>query len=161
MLSLAKKIIKEADNARELRIGLSVLLPNTCHITSAETAKVLGVGVATVVRMQRVIRDQVAGKPPKKGAWGGRRRQLLSPEEEAEFLEEWTEKAEHGGVLIVPPIHAALEQRLGRKIPPSTVYRILARHGWRKVEPDTSHPKANSEVQEAFKKNSRRHWQKQ
>ena len=71
MLSLAENIVKEDDSVRQLRIGLSILLPKTCHITSAETAKVLGVGVATVVRLQKIIRDQVVGKPPKKGAWGG------------------------------------------------------------------------------------------
>ncbi len=160
MVFLAQQIIKEANTARELREGLSVLIPKTCDITYYETAKVLGVGVATVVRMQRKIRDQVAGKPITKGTWGGRRRQNLTSQEEVEFLQTWIEKAEHGGILVVPPIHAALEERLGRSIAASTVYRMLARHGWRKVEPDTCHPKRDVEAQEEFKKNSRRYWQK-
>lgn len=160
MVFLAQQIVKEADTARELREGLSVLIPKTCDITYSETAKVLGVGVATVVRMQRKIRDQVAGKPFPKGTWGGRRRQNLTPQEEAEFLQSWIEKAEQGGILVVPPIHAALEKRLGRSIAGSTVYRMLARHGWRKVEPDTCHPKRDIAAQEEFKKNSQRYWQK-
>ena len=69
MVFLAQQIIKEANTARELREGLSVLIPKTCDITYYETAKVLGVGVATVVRMQRKIRDQVAGKPITKALW--------------------------------------------------------------------------------------------
>jgi hypothetical protein len=32
------------------------------------------------------------------------------------------------------------------------IYRLLARHGWRKVAPDTRHPKSKPEVQEAWKK---------
>jgi hypothetical protein len=32
------------------------------------------------------------------------------------------------------------------------VYRLLARHGWRKVAPDTRHPKSRPEVQEDWKK---------
>ena len=161
MLAHAQKLVQEAKTARDLRAGLSVVLPKACNITYAETAKVLGVGLATVVRMQRGVRDQVAGKQSQKHTWGGRRRQLLSMQEEETFLAEWSAKAEHGGVLVVPPMHAALEQRLGRQIAVSTVYRMLARHGWRKVEPDTCHPKRDLEAQEEFKKNSQRYWAKQ
>ena len=113
-----------------------------------------------VVRMQRKIRDQVAGRPITKGTWGGRRRQNLTPQEEAEFLQSWIDKAAQGGVLVVPPIHAAFEKHLGRSIAASTVYRMLARHGWRKVEPDTCHPKRDVVAQEEFKKNSQKYWQK-
>ena len=161
MLALAQKLVQEAETVRELRAGLSVVLPKTCDITYAETAKALGVGVATVVRMQRGIRDKVAGKTSQKGTWGGRRRQLLSIQEEEAFLAEWSAKAEHGGVLVVPPIHAALEKQLGQQIAVSTVYRMLARHGWRKVEPDTCHPKRDLEAQVTFKKNFQRFWTKQ
>ena len=34
------------------------------------------------------------------------------------------------------------------------MYRLLARHGWRKVAPDTRHPKSDLAVQEEWKKNS-------
>ncbi len=39
------------------------------------------------------------------------------------------------------------------------VYRLLARHGWRKVAPDTRQPKSQPEVQEAWEKNSPQCWQ--
>jgi P2-related tail formation protein len=84
----AQKLVQEAKTARELKAGLSVILPETCDITFAETAKVLGVGVATVVRWRRGIREQVAGKPNHKSTWGGRRRQLLSIQEKQAFLAE-------------------------------------------------------------------------
>lgn len=161
MVEVAQQIVKQANTARQLRTGLSVVIPKICGVSNAITAQVLGVGVATVVRMQKKIRDQVAGKPTEKGSWGGRRRQVLSVEQEAQFLEPWIEKAEAGGVLVVPPIHAALEQRLGRSVAASTVYRMLARHGWRKVTPDTCHPKRDEQAQEEFKKNSLKRWRKQ
>jgi hypothetical protein len=53
-----------------------------------------------------------------------------------------------------------LEEQLECKIPPSTVYRLLARHGWRKIAPDTCHPKRDVEAQETFKKTSQKIWQK-
>lgn len=158
MVNMSQRIIKEADTARQLRTGLSILIPRVYGVSNGDTAKVLGIGTATVVRMQKQIRDQVAGKPVAKGSWGGRRRQHLTFQQETEFLEAWIEKAEKGGVLVVPPIHVALEARLGRPVAASTVYRMLARHGWRKVEPDTCHPKRDVEAQEEFKKNSPKCW---
>jgi transposase len=160
MVEAAQEIINQAKTVRQLRKGLSITIPSELGSTNAVTAKVLGIGSATVVRLQKEIRDQVAGKTPKKGKWGGRRRQLLTIEQEAQFLEPWIEKAEAGGVLVVPPIHQALEQRLGRTVSASTVYRMLARHGWRKVTPDTCHPKRDAQAQEDFKKNSTRRWVK-
>jgi hypothetical protein len=40
----------------------------------------------------------------------------------------------------------------------STTYRLLARHGWRKVQPDTKHPKSDPAAQDEFKKNSPKLW---
>jgi Winged helix-turn helix len=34
-----------------------------------------------------------------------------------------------------------------------TIYRLLHRHGWRKLAPRARHPKANQEEQDAFQKN--------
>jgi len=43
------------------------------------------------------------------------------------------ESAATGNLVVVSPIRAALAQRLGQPVKPSVVYRLLARHGWRKV----------------------------
>jgi hypothetical protein len=83
----------------------------------------------------------------------------MTIEEERAFLAQWIEKATIAGVLTVPPIHAALVKRLGRDIPMSTTYRLLARHSWRKVQPDTKHPKSDHALQDEFKKNSLKRWQ--
>jgi transposase len=161
VVKAAQDIAKQAESARDLRKGLSILIPSKLDVNIEQTAAILYVGKATVVRMQKEVRDQVAGVPVNKGNWGGRRRQTMTIEEEKEFLAPWVEKAEAGGVLVVPPIHAALEVHLGHPVALSTVYRMLARHGWRKVEPDTCHPKRDATAQEDFKKNSKKYWQKQ
>ena len=61
-------------------------------------------------------------------------------------------------MLIVAPLRAALAQRLGHPVSHSVVYRLLARHGWRKVAPDTRHPKSDPLTQEQWKKNSPTCW---
>lgn len=159
-VEMARLFTKEAKTARDLRMGLSILIPKICGASNANTAEVLGIGKATVVRMQKEIRDQAAGKSKTKAPWGGRRRAHLSLEEEKEFLEPWIEKAERGGILVVPPIHIAYEERIGCRVAASTVYRMLARHGWRKVAPDTCHPKRDVQEQEDFKKNSKKQWRR-
>ena len=86
------------------------------------------------------------------------RRYSLTLEEEREFLATFEANAGSGGVLSVPPIHVALIELLGHNTSPSTTYRMLARHGWRKVQPDTKHPKSDPAAQEEFKKNSPSLW---
>jgi transposase len=124
-----------------------------------QTASALGVSRATVPRLQAAFRQQQSAPPGEGRHWGGRRKSLLPEDEEVEFLQPWLESAAAGHLVVVAPIRAALAQRLGRAVSPSVVYRLLARHGWRKVAPDTRHPKSQPAVQEAWKKNSRKSWQ--
>lgn len=84
---------------------------------------------------------------------------MMTLEEEKAFLAPWAEQARDAGVLVVSPLRAALAEKLGRnKIAASVVYRLLARHGWRKVAPDTRHPKSDAAVQAEWKKNSPKRW---
>ena len=73
-------------------------------------------------------------------------------EDEQAFLSAWKVKAEQGQLVVVTPLHVALEEKLGRRVKPSLVYRLLDRHRWRKVAPDTRHPKAQPTVQDEWKK---------
>jgi transposase len=52
-----------------------------------------------------------------------------------------------------------LAEKLGQPVKASVVYRLLARHGWRKVAPDTRHPKSDPEAQAEWKKNFPKRWQ--
>jgi len=125
--------------------------------TLEQTAAILGVGRATVARLQQRFGQSVrpAARRPR---WGGRRKALLSTEQEAQFLAPWAEQAKQAGVLVLSPIRAALAQQLGRPVAASVVWRLLARHGWRKLAPDTRHPKSDLVAQEAWKKNSPKRW---
>jgi transposase len=67
-------------------------------------------------------------------------------------------KLKKGGILVVSVIRAALAQKLGKPVKPSVVYRLLERHGWRKVAPDTHHPKSDPKIQEEWKKKSQKRW---
>jgi len=145
-------------SVESLRQCQAVLLPALFGATLEQTANVLGVGRATVARLQVAFRRQRSALPTSARNWGGRRQSLLTQEEEVAFLKPWLASAATGNLVVVSPIQAALAQRLGQPVKPSVVYRLLSRHGWRKVAPDTRHPKSQPEVQEAWKKNSRKCW---
>jgi len=145
-------------SVESLRQCQAVLLPALFGATLEQTANVLGVGRATVARLQAAFRKQRSALPAAARNWGGRRQSLLTLEEEGAFLKPWWASATTGHLVVVSPLRAALAQRLGQPVKPSVVYRLLARHGWRKVAPDTRHPKSQPAVQEAWKKNSRKCW---
>ena len=151
----ARQLRGRATTAKELRKALSVLLVVEAGLNVSNTSDILGISERTIFRNRRNISNQDEGG---RNIWGGRRHYCMTIEEEREFLRSWEAMAIEGGVLSVPPIHAALVKKLGHSIPISTTYRLLARHGWRKVQPDTKHPKSEPVIQEEFKKNSPRLW---
>lgn len=154
-LQCAKHLRDQAVDVRDYKKALSVILVAELGLDANQTAEVLGLSRRTIFRNRDDICNQDA--VPKQ-SWGGRRHCLLSIEEERQFLAPWAEAATTGGVLTVPPIHAALSELLGHDIPITTTYRLLARHGWRKVQPDTKHPKSDPVAQEEFKKNFPKGW---
>ena len=72
-------------------------------------------------------------------------RRRMSEAEEAQILEGCSKLAEEGKALTVADIRQAFEERLGGKTAYSYIYKVLKRHGWRKVMPRAKHPKAASE----------------
>jgi hypothetical protein len=89
-----------------------------------------------------------------------RNRAHTTREREAQILDEVLADAQVGGVIVVPPLKEKVQARLGKSIALSTLYRMLARHGWRKLAPDTAHPKGDATVREDWKKNSILCWVK-
>lgn len=83
---------------------------------------------------------------------GGRKHAYLTIEEERAFLGPFFRKAEASGVLTIAEIKAAYERRINKPVPASTVYRLLHRHGWRKIAPRKRHPKSDPQQQEKAKK---------
>lgn len=85
---------------------------------------------------------------------GNRGRAYLSLEEEQVFLKPFFERAATGRIATAREIHKALEKRLGCSAHITSVYRLLKRHGWRKLAPRPVHVEARKERRAEFKKNS-------
>lgn len=151
----AKQLRDQAATIAAYRKALSVILVAEHGLNAEQAAGILGTSRRTVFRNRDSIRNQ---DDTSQKTWGGRRRCSMTLEQEREFLAQWEQRATEGGVLSVLPIHAALVERLGHETPLSTTYRLLARHGWRKVQPDTKHPKSDPAKQDEFKKKSLKLW---
>jgi transposase len=57
-----------------------------------------------------------------------------------------------GKIATVGQIQRAYEATVGHEVDESTSYRLLNRHGWRKLLPRPRHPQADPQEQEQFKK---------
>ena len=154
----ARAVVAQTADAKELRAAQAILLPALAHTTLEQTAALLGVGRSSVPRLQQRFREGLQPAPSSR-RWGGRRRAMMTLEQEEVFLAPWAEQARDAGVLVVSPLRAALAENLGRKkVAASVVYRLLARHGWRKVAPDTRHPKSYPAAQAERKKDFPKRW---
>lgn len=159
IVSAALKAAASAQSIDELRAAQAVLLPALHGLNMEQTSVLIGVSRASVGRLQHRGRNHTKrGKLAVaiKAGWGGRRRSHLTWIQEEEFLRPWRLQAQSAGLLVLSPIRAALAQQLGKPVKASVVWRLLARHGWRKVAPDTKHPKSDPKAQQAWKKSSRR-----
>ena len=151
---LAMKDLKNARTADELRRAQAAAFPDRFGIDLDRTAHMIGKSRSTTARLRKEFADLAKGQELRRRNWGGRRRQNMTREEEAEFLRPFFDDAKQGRILIVTPVKKAYEQAVERSVPDSTVYRLLARHGWRKIAPDKQHPKTDPRAQEEYKKNS-------
>lgn len=114
-------------------------------------ARTVGLSVSHVRRVwSDYLQDGLAGARGKPK--GGRRRQNLTRPQETAVLDPLRAEAEAGRLVTVRSVQQRYEKRAGHAVPPSTVYRMLARHHWRRLQPRPKHPKDNPQARAAFKK---------
>lgn len=118
---------------------------------NAEIAEQLETSSDVVSRwVSTYVKDGLDSLLPKKRE---AQRRNMSYEAEAAFLEGFEEQAQSGQVVELSDIKAAYEEAVGHSIGGGQIYRVLKRHGWRKIKPRSRHPKkASDEAIEASKK---------
>jgi len=85
---------------------------------------------------------------------GGRHRENMSFAQEQELLKPFEEESSKGSLIVADRVKKAYEEKVGREVAESTIYRLLNRHDFRKIVPYRRHKKADKEAQEIFKKTS-------
>ena len=160
-LDAARLALRTAKTAAELRAAQAVALPLELGLSLEQTAKAIGRSVGATCNLRtrycKIARRECEVPRTKRDL---RNRANATLEREAQILDEVLEDAVRGGVVIVPPLKERVEEKLGKSVALSTIYRMLARNGWRKLAPDTAHPRGDATVREDWKKNSRGSWTK-
>jgi transposase len=125
-----------------------------------EIALHTGVSATTVHRVISTYNrlGPAVGETPGKG---GRRHESLTLEEEQQFLAAFFARAQAGEIATTAEIWRAFETRVGHSVDDSTIYRLLDRHGWRKLMPRPRHPKADPQAKEQLKKPLQRRLKRQ
>jgi transposase len=144
-----QKQVKSYQDWRQLE---AIWLREKLEMSGRETAAALNYELQTVHVLWHRWRKLGLAMFENRRSPGGRRHAYLSPAEEREFLETMAVDSESGSLVTAEQIRQRLESRIGKRIALTTVYRMLYRHGWRKVSPRKRHPKTKPELQEAIKK---------
>jgi transposase len=83
---------------------------------------------------------------------GGRYHHYLTLEQEQALLQPFFARAERGEIATAEQIKQAFEAQVQHAVHISSIYRLLARHGWRKLVPRPRHPKPIPKNKRLFKK---------
>ena len=89
---------------------------------------------------------------------GGRRRFLLSTEEETALFVSLENLALKGLIKTANDIRKVIEEKVGKAVSDDYLWDLLHRNGWKKKMPRPHHPKRSLEEQADFKKNFPKSW---
>lgn len=148
-----EQLLKKVKTKTQFQRVQCLWLRTSLGLSSHDVAIAIGWNASSVRHLQALfLKEGEAVLQASKR--GGRYRANITADEENTFLASFLEKSVRGEILVVSKIKSAYEKIVGHAVPKSTIYRILARHGWRKITPRPHHPKADVILQEEFKKNS-------
>ena len=139
----------KGDPMRRQRIQMVLLRES--GMTQPSIAAAMGVSLSTVNRAHMAY-DGGGLAALKSKPSGGRKRENMTLAEEKALLAGFAHAAGAGELLNIHDLKAAYEKAIGHETSNSTVYNLLARHGWRKLMPRPFHPKRDLAAQNAFKK---------
>jgi transposase len=139
----------KGDPKRRARIQMVLLRENA--MTQPAIAETMGVSLSTVNRAHMAY-DGGGLEALKSKPNGGRKRENMTVAEEKSLLARFAKAAGAGEMLTIQDLKAAYEKAIGHETSNSTVYNLLARHGWRKLMPRPFHPKRDIAAQNTFKK---------
>src|SRR4029077_18297813 len=130
---------------------IQMVLLRESGMTQPVIAEAMGVSLSTVNRAHMAF-DHGGLKGLRRKPSGGRKRENMTLAEERALLTRFAKAAGAGELLNIHDLKVADEKAIGHETSKSTVYNLLARHGWRKLMPRPFHPKRDIAAQNAFKK---------
>ena len=150
----ARRRMGTAVSQAEFKRWQAVWLAAGEEVSNEEIARITGLAVTTVRSVHARCRHQgvssLADQP-----LGGRHHAHLTLDQERALLAGFFARASRGQVLIVAEIQAAVSKLVGKPVRSAGIYKMLARHNWRKIAPRPQHPHGDAAARESFKKTPR------
>jgi transposase len=134
-----------------MRQRIQMVLLRESGVSQPAIAEAMGVSLSTVNRAHMAY-DRGGLKALEPKLVGGRKRENMTLAEEKDLLDRFGKAAGAGEMLNIHDLKSAYEKAIRHETSNSTVYNLLARHGWRKLMPRPFHPKRDLAAQNAFKK---------
>ena len=114
----------------EQRQRIQLVLLRESGMTQPVIAEAMGVSLNTVNRAHMAY-DHGGLKALRRKPSGGRKRENMTLAEEKALLMRFAKAAGAGELLNIHDLKVAYEKAIGHATSKSTVYNLLARHGWR------------------------------
>lgn len=131
-------LLKETKSLRDFKRIQSVYLRALLGLSVQEIARAVGYSTSYVRKIQNSYIEEGEKALLSKGR-GGRYHENLTIKEEEDFLRPFMERAARE-TLVVREVKEAYEERVGHRVPRSTIYRLLKRHGWSKEKKEKKIP---------------------
>ena len=157
MVKCTKKQIRQLKTALRWKIPaaqrerIQMVLLRESGMTQPAIAAAMGVSLSTVNRAHMAF-DHGGIKALKPKPIGGRQRENMTLAQEKALMARFAKAAGAGEMLNIHELKAAYEKAIGHETSNSTIYNLLARHGWRKLMPRPFHPQRDLAAQHDFKK---------
>jgi transposase len=133
-ISQVQHALRSARSKSEFQRILCIWLKMSFSFTSEQLAIAIGRSPVFVRKIQsRFAKESIQCFAEKKK--GGRKREYISFEREEQILTKFHRQAQRGNSMDVQAIRKAYELSVGKEVSPSTVYRLIARHGLRRYLP--------------------------
>ena len=149
--------IKKCKEPKALRRLIALNMYRQGKVNS-EIADATGFSVQTITEMVTKVLNHGIDAILRDGRKSNNYRMTFGQEET--FLEQFVGIAERGELVTIQPILEKYEEITGIKSNTTSIYRILKRHGWRKLQPKRKHPKAASAEEQNRQKKLKLSWQK-
>ena len=113
-------------------------MPLSLLARAEEIAVHTGVSATTVHRVIAMY-NRLGPAAIDQSAKGGRHHEYLTVEQEQAFLQPFFARAQQGEIATAEEIKSTWEAEVKQEVHSSSVYRLLDRHGWRKLVPRPRH----------------------
>jgi Winged helix-turn helix len=138
-LDEARELLERAKTADELRTAQAVLLPLVLGLSMEQTALAIGRSTSAACAMRmRFCRIAEGSAEPPRGKHELRNRAHATLDQERRMIATVCGRAQHAGSTLVPRLKEAMQAQCGKAVALSSVYRLLQRHGWRRVAPEAT-----------------------